>query len=80
VTSDVDGAWHQIHAEDPVTALIEFARDEQVTQVVLGASDRSPWQELVSGGSIVKRISRLAAQTGIDVHIVASAPARQKTA
>jgi two-component system, OmpR family, sensor histidine kinase KdpD len=80
LTSDVGGAWHQLYADDPVSALIEFARDEQVTQVVLGASDRSPWQELVSGGSIVKRISRLAAQAGIDVHIVASGPAKKKTA
>jgi two-component system, OmpR family, sensor histidine kinase KdpD len=80
VTSDVGGAWHQLHGEDPVTALIEFARDEQVTQIVLGASDRRAWQELVSGGSIVKRISRLAAQAGIDVHIVASVPAKEKTA
>jgi two-component system, OmpR family, sensor histidine kinase KdpD len=77
LTSDVGGAWHQLHADDPVSALIEFARDEQVTQVVLGASDRSRWQELVSGGSIVKRISRLAAQAGIDVHIVASPPAKK---
>jgi two-component system, OmpR family, sensor histidine kinase KdpD len=80
MTSDVGGAWHQLHGEDPVTALIEFARDEQVTQIVLGASDRNRWRELVSGGSIVKRISRLAAQTGIDVHIVASVPAKEKTA
>jgi len=71
VTSDVGGAWHLLHAEDPAAALIEFARDEQVTQLVLGASDRNRWQELLSGGSIVKRISRLAAQAGIDVHIVA---------
>jgi two-component system, OmpR family, sensor histidine kinase KdpD len=71
VTSDVGGAWHHLHADDPVTALLEFAREEQVTQIVLGASDRSRWQELVGGGSIVRRISRLAAEAGIDVHIVA---------
>ena len=42
-----------------------------MTQIVLGASDRNRWQELVSGGSIVKRISRLAARAGIDVLIIA---------
>jgi two-component system, OmpR family, sensor histidine kinase KdpD len=71
VTSDVGASWHEMHADDPAAALIEFARDEQVTQLVLGASDRHRWQELVSGGSIVTRISRLAARAGIDVHIVA---------
>lgn len=77
VTSDVGGAWHQLHADDPAAALIEFARDEQITQIVLGASDRSRWQELISGGSVVKRISQLAARAGIDVHIVAT---RERTA
>jgi two-component system, OmpR family, sensor histidine kinase KdpD len=72
LTSDMGGAWHLLHAEDPATALVEFARDEQVTQIVLGASDRNRWQELASGGSIVKRISRLAARAGIDILIVAS--------
>ncbi len=71
VTSDVGASWHHLHAEDPATALIEFAQDEQVTQIVLGASDRNPWQELASGGSTVKRITRLATRAGIDVHIVA---------
>ncbi len=71
VTSDVGASWHEMHADDPAAALIEFARYEQVTQLVLGASDRNRWQELVSGGSMVKRISRLAARAGIDVHIVA---------
>jgi two-component system sensor histidine kinase KdpD len=71
VSSDVGGTWHQLHAEDPTSALIEFARDEQITQIVLGASYRSHWQELISGGSTVMRISRLAARAGIDVHIVA---------
>ncbi len=71
VTSDVGASWHHLHADDPAAALIEFAKDEQVTQIVLGASDRNRWQELASGGSIVKRISQLAARAGIDVHIVA---------
>jgi two-component system, OmpR family, sensor histidine kinase KdpD len=72
VTADVGAAWHHLQAEDPATALIEFASQEHATQLVLGASDRSGLQELVSGGSIVKRISRLADRAGIDIHIVAS--------
>jgi two-component system, OmpR family, sensor histidine kinase KdpD len=71
LTSDVGGSWHLLHDQDAAGALTEFARDEQITQIVLGASDRNHWQELVTGGSMVSRISRLAARAGIDVHIVA---------
>ncbi len=72
VSADVGAAWHHLQAEDPAPALIEFAREEHATQLVLGASDRSGLQELVSGGSMVRRISRLADRAGVDVHIVAS--------
>ena len=71
VASDVGASWHQLHDDDLVGALIEFARGQQATQIVVGASQRSRLQELVSGGSVVQRISRLAARAGIDVHIVA---------
>ena len=71
VVSDVGASWHQLEADDPAGALIEFARDRQITQIVVGSSQRSRWQELISGGSIVRRVSRLATRAGIDVHIVA---------
>jgi two-component system, OmpR family, sensor histidine kinase KdpD len=74
VVSDVGASWHQLHDDDLVGALIEFARGKQVTQIVVGASRRSRWQELISGGSVVQRVSRQAAQAGIDVHIVALSP------
>lgn len=71
VTSDVGASWHQLHDDDLVGALIEFARSKQVTQIVVGASQRGRWQDLISGGSVVQRVSRQAARAGIDVHIVA---------
>ena len=73
LTADVGGSWHQLTADDMPVALVDFARHEEITQVVLGASTRNRWSELVSGGSNVQRISRLAVQAGIDVHIVALA-------
>jgi two-component system, OmpR family, sensor histidine kinase KdpD len=71
VASDVGASWHQLHDEDLVGALIEFARGQQVTQIVVGASRRSRWQELIGGGSVVRRVCWQAARAGIDVHIVA---------
>jgi two-component system sensor histidine kinase KdpD len=71
LTTDVGAHWNEVQAEDPAQALIEFARTHQITQIVLGSSARSRWQELKSGGSIVRKISQLAAPAGIDVHIIA---------
>jgi two-component system sensor histidine kinase KdpD len=71
VVADVGAPWHELDADDLVRALVEYAKSEQVTQIVVGSSHRSRWQELTSGGSIVGRVSRLAARAGIDVHIVA---------
>jgi two-component system, OmpR family, sensor histidine kinase KdpD len=71
VASDVGASWHQLRDEDMAGALVEFARSRQVTRIVVGASQRSRWQEMISGGSFVQRVARLAAQAGIDVYIVA---------
>jgi two-component system sensor histidine kinase KdpD len=71
LSSDVGADWNEIQADDPAQALIEYARAHQITQIVVGSSRRSRWQELKGGGSIVRNISRLAAAAGIDVHIIA---------
>ena len=71
VVADVGATWHDLDADNLVSALVEYAKSEQVTQIVVGSSQRSRWQELTGGGSIVGSVSRLAARAGIDVHIVA---------
>jgi two-component system, OmpR family, sensor histidine kinase KdpD len=71
VVADVGATWHDLDADDLVRALVDYAKSEQVTQIVVGSSQRGRWQELTGGGSIVGRVSRLAARAGIDVHIVA---------
>jgi len=71
LTTDVGAHWHEVPADDPAQALFEFARTHQITQIVVGSSGRSRWQELKGGGSIVRKISQLAAPAGIDVHIIA---------
>ena len=69
--TDVGAHWNEVRADDPAQALFEFARTHQITQIIVGSSGRSRWQELKSGGSIVRKISQLAAPAGIDVHIIA---------
>jgi two-component system, OmpR family, sensor histidine kinase KdpD len=71
LADDVGADWSEIQADHPAQSIIDFARARQITQIVVGSSGRSRWQELKGGGSIVKKISRLAATAGIDVHIIA---------
>jgi two-component system sensor histidine kinase KdpD len=71
VAADVSATWRDLDADNLASALVAYAKSEQVTQIVVGSSQRSRWQELIGGGSIVGRVSRLAAQAGIDVHIMA---------
>ena len=78
VATDVGAHWHEIQADDPAQALIDFARANQITQIVVGSSSRSRWQELKGGGSIVRKISRLAGAAGIDVHIIARRDVRHE--
>ncbi|MBV9659633.1 MAG: universal stress protein [Acidimicrobiales bacterium] len=68
---DLGSRWHEIHGDDPAKALINFAREHQITQIVIGSSMRSRWQEFTGGGSIVKRLIREAGAVGIDVHVIA---------
>jgi two-component system sensor histidine kinase KdpD len=71
LTISVGGRWHELTGDDPARAITDFARAHQITQIVIGSSQRSRWQELMGGGSIVRRILREAGAVGIDVHVIA---------
>jgi two-component system, OmpR family, sensor histidine kinase KdpD len=71
VAAEVGAAWHDLDAGNLAGALVEYAKRQQVSQIVVGSSQRSRWPELIAGGSIVGSVSRLAARAGIDVHIMA---------
>jgi two-component system sensor histidine kinase KdpD len=67
---DLGAHWDELQADDPARALIEYARKHQITQIVLGSSRRSRWDELTKG-SVVRRILREAADADTDVHVIA---------
>src|SRR5205823_6380597 len=50
--NELGGAYHEIVGDDVGKALIEFARAENATQLLLGASRRSRWAELTRGSVI----------------------------
>jgi len=69
--ADVGAEWSEVRGDDAAQVLVDYARRRHVTQIVIGSSNRSRWRDLVGGGSIVWKVSRLAAPASIDVHIIA---------
>jgi two-component system sensor histidine kinase KdpD len=76
LTESMGGSWHQLAGDDVAVALLDFARAENATQIVLGASRRGRWEAFLAGEGIGARVTRLSGS--IDVHLVtheaASAP------
>jgi len=64
---DVGGEFHEVAGADVAAALVEFATAENATQLVLGASHRSRWEELLRG-SVINRVVHLSGP--IDVHVI----------
>ena len=79
LVTELGGTVHDVVGHDTAETMAAFARREKATQLVLGASRRSRWHELVHG-SFVARVTRLAGD--IDVHVIAQpdAPAPSKDA
>jgi len=64
----VGGSFCEVPGEDIPETLLGFARAENATQMVLGASRRGRFLTLVTGKSIPTRVARRAEH--IDVHLV----------
>ncbi len=71
LTADVGARWYEVPGDDPVQAIGRFAQEHQITQIVIGSSQRSRWQQLLGGGSNVNRVLKEAGALGIDVHVIA---------
>jgi two-component system sensor histidine kinase KdpD len=71
LVESVGGTYHQVVGDDIPEALLTFARAENATQLVLGASRRSWLSALVTGPGIGSRTIR--GSGDIDVHIVTHA-------
>ena len=67
LASSLDASLHTVVGDDIPTALLEFARDMNATQLVIGTSRRSRWARIFEEG-IGARIVELSGK--IDVHLV----------
>ncbi|WP_225729775.1 MULTISPECIES: sensor histidine kinase KdpD [unclassified Nocardia] len=67
LATSLDATLHTVTGDDVPTALLEFAREVNATQLVLGTSRRSRWARILDegiGATVVQRSGR------IDVHMV----------
>jgi two-component system sensor histidine kinase KdpD len=74
LVASVGGSFYRIPGEDVPETLLRFARAENATQIVLGASLRGRFLTLFTGKSIPTRLARRAEH--IDVHLVSRERAR----
>ena len=64
--------FREVASGDIAGALVDVARSENATQIVLGSSHRSRWAEL-TGGSVINDVTRRSGT--IDVHVISTVAA-----
>ena len=70
--AQLGGEYVEVAAEDAASGLLEVARAERCTQIVLGATRRSRLAEVVRG-SVIASVIR--GSGPIDVHVISTSPA-----
>ncbi|MFI6055273.1 ATP-binding protein [Streptomyces violascens] len=68
LVESLGGSYHSVVGDDIPTALLEFARAENATQLVLGTSSRGRLERFVTGRGMGESIVALSGD--IDVHMV----------
>ena len=69
LAADLGARWHEIQDDDPARVIVDFARQHQVTQIVIGSMQRS-WWHVTDGGPVLRSVIHEAGASGIDVLIV----------
>jgi two-component system, OmpR family, sensor histidine kinase KdpD len=70
LAADLGARWHEIQEDDPARAIVGFARQHEITQILISPIHRS-WWHIAVGGPIVRRVIEEAGASGIDVLIIA---------
>ncbi|MER6951782.1 DUF4118 domain-containing protein [Nonomuraea sp. NPDC000554] len=74
LVENMGGTYHQVVGDDIPGALLEFARGVNATQLVLGASRRGRFAQILSRGVGVETTAR---SGSIDVHMITHAEAKK---
>jgi two-component system, OmpR family, sensor histidine kinase KdpD len=70
LAGNLGARWNEVQDDDPARAIVSFARQHQITQIVIGSIQRG-WWHFADGGPILRRVIHEAGASGIDVHIIA---------
>ena len=70
LAADLGARWNEIQQDDPAGAIVGFAQQHEITQIVIGPIHRS-WWHMAVGGPIMRRVVEEAGACGIDVLIMA---------
>ncbi len=68
LVESLGGSYHSIIGEEVPAAILTFARANNATQIVIGASRRNPWLAMLTGPGSGMTITRKSGP--IDVHVV----------
>jgi two-component system, OmpR family, sensor histidine kinase KdpD len=68
LAESLGASYHSVIGDDVPRALLDFARAHNATQIVLGASRRSPLRTALTGAGVGATVTRLSGP--IDVHMV----------
>ena len=55
-----------LESDDPISAIVEFAREKRITQIFIGHSVHNTWRERFFGDPVLRLIR---AAAGIDVRV-----------
>jgi two-component system, OmpR family, sensor histidine kinase KdpD len=69
LATDLGARWHDIQQDDPARAIVGFARQHEITQIMIGTVHRGGWH-MAAGGPILRRVIEEAGAAGIDVLII----------
>ncbi|MET0895098.1 MAG: DUF4118 domain-containing protein, partial [Acidimicrobiia bacterium] len=71
---DLGGGYQEVAADDVADGLVQLARAERATQLVMGASRHSRWTDVLRG-SITSKVLRAARD--LDVHVISTAASEE---
>ncbi len=68
LTYDLSGGFHALKKNNIVDALVSFTHSHDITQIVMGESHRSRWQEFMTG-SVIHEVMRRTHD--VDIYVIA---------
>jgi K+-sensing histidine kinase KdpD len=71
LVTSLGGEFHEVAGDDVASALVEFARAQEATQLVIGEGDE-PWWQRLTRRSVLDRVIR--GSGAVDVHVVSRGP------